>query len=230
MSTTRFPNGVTNVASSNELGLIGQPSRLVYYEDFNDFNVWDSSRYTVTAVEAGAGSASQALTETSPFGVLRLTNDDADDDSTFVQGVEGFRLTPGKKAFFAARMKVSTNNSDFYAGLIISDTTPLPLPTDAVFFRKSDGALNMELVVVKDSTATTTQIFDAVASNTFYSMAWVYDGKSEIKAYWDGVHVATSGVDNLPDDTELAVSFGCQNGGAGARQLDVDYVYGGVER
>ena len=48
--------------------------------------------------------------------------------------------------------------------------------------------------------------------------------------YVDGVLGGTSATTNLPDDENLALSFGCQNGEGANNYLDVDYVYIAQER
>ena len=57
-----------------------------------------------------------------------------------------------------------------------------------------------------------------------------YDGKSAIEYYVDDVKLGTSVTTNLPDDEELAVSFGIQNGAAAAKTMTVDYIFVSQER
>ena len=42
--------------------------------------------------------------------------------------------------------------------------------------------------------------------------------------------IITDAVDKIPDNEELTVSFGIQNGAAAAKTMTVDYVFAAVER
>ena len=58
-----------------------------------------------------------------------------------------FSFTPGKKAFFKCRFKVSdATQSDVVIGLQVIDTTPLDV-TDGIYFLKPDDAATVNFVV-----------------------------------------------------------------------------------
>jgi hypothetical protein len=67
-----------------------------------------------------------------------------------------------------------------------------------------------------DTFITTTFFIDKNASKVFYSINNA-----------DPVGVVNT---NLPDDEELTVSFGIQNGEAAAQTMTIDYVVAAVER
>lgn len=198
----------------------------VYFNDFDTYVVGD---WTLTTVEAGAGSATEALGN-EDGGVLVITNDAADDDSDFFQKIgESFKFEVGKKLWFDCRFKVSdATQSDVVIGLQITDTTPLDV-SDGVFFLKVDGSTTMNLLVEKNNTATTTAVA-TLANNTYVRLGFYYDGDSLIYAYENGVQVATSAVTNMVDDEELTISFGIQNGEAVAKVMTVDYIYCAKQR
>jgi hypothetical protein len=227
---TRFPNGLTTTEKASPLGEFVLPdmtSAHVYFEDFDYFAAAD---WTITTVEDGAGSATEALAD-EDGGVLLITNDDADDDSDFFNKVgESFLMESGKKAWFEARMKVSdATQSDWVVGLQITDTTPLDV-TDGIFFRKDDGDTNIDFVVEKDDTATTETAIAANADDTYVRLSFYYDGKDKIRYYVDGVMQGSVATTNLPDDEALTVSFGIQNGEAAAKTMSVDYILAAKER
>jgi hypothetical protein len=56
------------------------------------------------------------------------------------------------------------------------------------------------------------------------TVGFYYDGGSKIDVFWNDVRVGTAATTNLPDDEELAVSFGIQNGEAAAGVLSLDYL------
>lgn len=233
----RFTGGVTNVTPTNPLYMFGAPDPTRYHVWFDDFDDFAAAQWIITTTEAGAGSATEAVSS-ADNGVLVLTNDAADDDLDFLQwsgtdasgAVETFKFVSGKQLWFKARFKVSdATQSDFIMGLQITDTTPLAV-TDGVYFRKDDGDANLDFVVIKDSTATTATAFSTAANDTWMTLAFYYNGKDAIEVFKDDVKVATSAVTNLPDDEELTISFGIQNGEAVAKVMSVDYILVAKER
>ena len=207
------------------------PSDQTFYGYFNDFMTYASGDWTITTTEAGSGNASEALTSQAG-GALLITNDDADNDLDFLQlKGESFKLSTSKRAYFSARFKVSdATQSDFVMGLQITDTTPLAT-TDGVFFIKDDGDTNPDFIVEKDSTSTDTTAIHTMEDDTFVVATWFIDTDASKVFYSvnnaEPVAVANT---NLPDDEELTVSFGIQNGAAAAKTMTIDYVTVMIER
>lgn len=230
---TRFPSGVSTDAKTGPLGNFGLPdpsSWHVYFDDFDTFAVGD---WTITTTEAGAGAATEALTD-ADGGVLLITNDDADNDADFFNKVgESFLMEAGKKAVFKARFKVSdATQSDFVIGLQITDTTPLSV-TDGIFFQKDDGDALLDVYCRKDATTGSTSAtgIHTVVSDTYLTVAWYYDGKSSLAYFVNDVQLGTLDASStyLPD-TELSVSFGLQNGEAVAKTMSIDYILAAKQR
>ena len=199
---------------------------------FNDFDSYISGNWTVTETQAGA---TQALTNVDG-GVLLLTNSAADDDLNALQKVgESFKFEAGKKLFFKARFAVSdATQSDFVIGLQITDITPLAV-SDGVYFRKDDGDANLDFVVIKDSTASTASAITTVVANTYITVGFYYNGVDEVvyAASTDSLNPTVLGklaITNLPDDEELTISFGIQNGEAVAKTMSIDYIFVAKER
>lgn len=231
MSTpTRFPQGVTTAAPGTALERFILPDFTKAHIWFDDFDKYTAADWTLTTVEAGAGSATEAISN-ADGGVLLITNDAADDDSDFFQWTrETFKFVSGKKLWFKARIQISdATQSDMVIGLQITDTTPLAV-TDGVYFRKDDGDANLDFVVIKDSAATTATAASTITAATWTELAFYYDGKSSIVAYKDDAPIATSVLTNLPDDEEMTISFGIQNGEAVAKTMSVDYIMVAKER
>jgi len=207
------------------------PSSSLFYQYSNDFMTYNSGDWTITTTEAGSGNASEALTSQAG-GALLITNDDADNDLDFLQlKGESFKLSSSKRAFFNARFKVSdATQSDFVMGLQITDTTPLAT-TDGVFFIKDDGDTNLDFIVEKDSTSTDTTAIHTMEDDTFVTVTWFIDPDAS-KVFYSVNNAAPVSVvnTNLPDDEELTVSFGIQNGAAAAKTMTIDYVVAAVER
>lgn len=205
-----------------------------YYEYFNDFmrpTDYDTNDWTLTTVEGGANSATEAIGNLAG-GVLVVTNDIADDDSDFFQSVkEVFKFVSGKKFLFEMRAKVNEIlQCDFVMGLQITDTTPLAV-TDGIYFRKDDGDALLDAVVIKDSSATTLTGVKTLEADTYYTFQIYYDGGSYIRFFVDDQGVGKAALTNVPDDEELAISFGIQQGEAtNAKILSVDFIRLVVER
>lgn len=232
-SPTRFTNGLTTVRKATSLGNYGMPDPTGWHTYFNDFDTYVVGDWTITTTEAGAGSATEALAD-ADGGVLLITNDAADNDCDFFQKVgESFLLTAGKRAFFKARFKVSdATQSDFVMGLQVTDTTPLAV-TDGIYFQKDDGDTQLDVYCQKDASTGQTSATNiaTVADDTYLTVAWAYDGKSELAYFVNDVQLGTLNASStyLPD-TELTVSFGIQNGEAVAKTMSVDYIFASFER
>ena len=101
-----------------------------WYDDFHYFN---SSKYLITKVEAGSGSATQTVSGS----LLTLTNDDGANDFTAIQPQVGDNtnvanfINPvnekGSDIFFRCRVRFpNVNNSRFYVGLFDKCTATYP--------------------------------------------------------------------------------------------------------
>lgn len=229
--TTHFTSGVTNVTADSTFGKVKAPDPTKYHMYHNDFDTYLASDWTITTTEGGSGNASEALGD-GDGGLLVITNDDADDDNDFLQLVkEGFKYEAGKQLAFKARFKTSdADASDVVMGLQLTDTTPLNV-TDGIFFLLTDGSTTLQFIVEKDGTQSTLDLSTAMADDTFMSVGFVYTpADQKFHVYQNNVEVGTVVNTNAPDDEELTVSFGIQNGAAAAKVLTVDYVTAMKER
>jgi hypothetical protein len=227
MTTTRFPNGVTNVGEQSLFAELGQPAATIFHTYFEDFDYYTAGDWTVTETDAGA---TQALTD-GDGGLLLITNTAADNDLVSLQKKgESFRFESGKALFFEARFKVSdATQSDVVIGLQITDTTPLDV-TDGVFFIKADGAATVNFLVEKNNTATTASSIATMANDTYIRLGFYYDGSSAVQYFVNGTYTGSSVTTNLPDDEDMTVTIAIQNGEAAAKTMTVDYIYVAKER
>lgn len=231
MTTSRFKNGITNNAKENVLGQLIQLDPTICHTYFDDFDTYTAADWTVTET----GTATQALTNVDG-GVLLITNDAADDDASFSQKVgESFLLESGKKTYFKTRFAVSdATESDFVIGLQITDTTPLAV-TDGIYFQKDDGDTDLDFSITKDSTSTTASAIATVADDTYITVGFYYDGVDKVYYYAstnskNPTLLGQSVTTNLPDDEELTISFGIQNGEAVSKTMSIDYIFAAKER
>jgi len=229
--TTHFTSGVTNVSGDGTLGKLKAPAPHKYHSYFNDFDTYLASDWTITTTEAGSGSATEALAD-GDGGLLLVTNAAGDNDHDFFQLVkEGYKYEAGKQLAFNIRFKTSdATQTDIVAGLQLTDTTPLDV-TDGIFFLKEDGSTSISFIVEKDSTQSTLTLPNALADDTFMTLGFVFDPKDQkFHVFQDNVLAGTVVNTNAPDDEELTVSFGVQNGEAAAKTMTIDYVGAMKER
>ena len=175
--------------------------------------------------QGGSGNASEALGD-GDGGLLVITNDDADNDNDFLQLVkEGFKFESGKQLAFNARFKTSdADASDVVIGLQITDTSPLDV-SDGIFFLLTDGSTTLQFIVEKDGTQSTLNLPTVMADDTFMTVGFVFDPKDQLfHVFQNNAEVGTVVSTNAPDDEELTVSFGIQNGAAAAKVMTVDYI------
>tara|TARA_R100000005_G_scaffold38429_1_gene17862 strand:+ start:226 stop:939 length:714 start_codon:yes stop_codon:yes gene_type:complete len=235
---THFPNGISNRTKGHPLFNYPYLDPSKYYTYFDDFFEYHSGIYTITTTEAGSGNASEEITS-GAGGQLLITNDDADNDLDFFQlKGESFKWDSSKRMFFSARFKTNdATQSEIVMGLQITDTTPLDV-TDGIFFLKIDGDTQPDLIIEKDNSSSLSVVeMDAMEDDTFVTLSFEYDpldvatGGAVFRAYQDDVQVGEiTGTTNAPDDEDLTISFGIQNGEAAAKTLTIDFILVAVER
>ncbi len=227
--TTNLSNGVTNVDDTSSTGTLTQldPTKLHTY--LNDFNLYNASDWIVTTIEAGAGSATQAIVDETG-GVLELTNDDATLDQILLQSVnETFQFVAGKQLHFKARFKVLNFFRDSSViGLQTRGTTTF-ITDDGVYFFSNANRSSTELSIKKDAQVVRQVLISPIPDDTFIELAFVYDGRSEIQYWFDDVKIGTLDIADLPT-TELIISFGVRNNATVSSVMSIDYIYIANER
>ena len=115
-------------------------------------------------------------------------------------------------------------------GLQLTDKSPLDV-TDGIFFLLTDGSTTLQFIVEKDGTQSTLDLPTVMADDTFTTVGFVYDPKDlKFHVFQNNVLAGTVASTNAPDDEELNVSFGIQNGASAAKVMTIDYVLAGKER
>ena len=231
MTTTHFTNGVSNQTVGDPLYDYPYLDPFKFYSYVNDFFTYHASEWTITTTEAGTGSATEA------GGARLVTNAAGDNDLDFfnLKG-ESFKFVSTKRMFFKAKFKVNdATQSDVVMGLTITDTTPLDT-TDGIFFQKDDGDANIDFYVEKNNAASSKTAIGTLVNDTFITVAFVYEpsgnsGSGSFSIYMDDARVGEeTTLTNVPDDEELTIAFGIQNGAAAAKTMTIDYIICAVER
>lgn len=231
MSTTNFPDGVTNVFEYVQNGAMTFPDPTLFHTYWNDFDTYVAGDWVVTVV----GTTPTAALTAGNGGLLLLTNAATDDSSIVLQKTPAaFALTPGKKAWFATKFQVSdATQSDLQMGIVIVDTTPLDA-TDGIYFQKDDGAATIDLYVRKNATTGSNKksAIATLANATDIVLQWYYDGLGTLFYGVNGVRLGSMDASStyLPDATNLTVSMMVVNGEAAAKTMTVDYIFAAFER
>jgi len=228
-----FPGGISNTEQTSPLATMGQLDPTQFHTYFDDFDYYDSSEWTVTTTETGAGTASEAIQD-ADGGILKITTDNATNDTDYLQfGSETFQIESGKKAWFTTKFQASvTDNATIVIGMQITDTTPLDV-NEGMFFM-IDGDSNLDFYVENENTATSDTAITTVSNDTDVVVSWYYNGVDEVAYFVGGVQRGHTGVTNLPTDSDddLTVSFGLKNNSESdlTPSMSVDYIMMGKER
>lgn len=232
MSSTHFPNGVTNASNDSANGTMMFPDPTLFHTFFDDFDGFTAAvnEWVVTETQAGA---TQALTAGNG-GLLLLTNSAADDDLVSLQRVGAFAFTANKKAWFACKFSCSdVTQSDLQVGIVIVDTTPFDA-TDGIYFQKDDGAATVDVYVRKDATTGSNKVsaITTLVNDTQVILQWYYDGAGRLFYGLNGSVIGSMDASStyLPDATNLTVSMSIRNGEAVAKTMTIDYVFAAMER
>jgi hypothetical protein len=207
--------------------IFGRPG--AYAEYFNDFFQWVPGDWVITTLEAGAGSATEAITD-EVGGVLLLTMAAGDNDSDDIQLTgESFLAAAGKTIFLEGRLKISdTGDSDFFFGLADTDTTLIDGVSDGVYFKSDDGDDNLDCACAVGSVISTQNTIATLADDTYVKLGFKITGTTKAEFWVNDVKTATI-ESNIPT-AETALSFAIQNGSAAARTMSIDYIFAAQER
>jgi len=241
MTTTNFPNGVTNATEGTTLGSLIMPDPTSAHVFFNDFDEYMAPYAAATTpavavpgdfVISGATPGTVACTS-ADGGVLTITNDNTDAHSTFVQwgGKTGtvlgtFAFDPALSMWCKSRFKISeATKCSFMVGMAAVDTTPLD-DANGLFWLKAAASTTLQFKAVKTSTATATNV-GTLADNTYVTVGFHYSAETGIfRLFFNDNYVATTVLTNVPaTSTNLALTLGALNGtsqGTGAT-LSADY-------
>lgn len=224
---TRFTSGVTNVPKNTVTGEFGVPDPSIWHTYFDDFDYYAAGNWTIT----NAATGTVALTD-ADGGVLLVTNNTSDTNSITMQKVgESFLMASGKPALFKARIKASeATDSALVIGLCNIDTTPIDA-TDGIFFIKADDATTITALCRKDATTGSTSLAVGALTTDWIELGWYYDGNDSVAVFLNGTAVGTlSAASTYLPDTELTPTIFIQNGSAGAKNLQVDYLLASKKR
>jgi hypothetical protein len=185
------------------------PNVVKLVEDFQTFPI-QAANQPAWGLATLVGATTLAPVSGALGGEGIITTAGADNDGANIQLYgEMFSFASAYKTYFGIRYKLSeATQSDFLAGLCITDTDLLGGMTDGIYFRKVDGSTSVSFVLEKDSVEESV-IVDTQAANTYAWLEFVYDG-TYVSAYVDGAKVAqlaAASNASFPNDEYLTPSL-----------------------
>lgn len=176
------------------------------------------STTTATGSIVTATNGTLVATDSTTGGAVTLTVAGADNDLITVQShSEAFKFASRWPAYYGCKFQlVDADQTDFFAGWCIKDTTLEAGMTDGIYFRLVDQSAVLSLVLEQDSAETTTEIA-TLADATDYTLEMYFDG-DYIHAYLNGSLAASVAATNANfcNDEDLCGTFGIQAGEAAA--------------
>lgn len=171
-----------------------------------DDTTGDPTGMTMTVVEGGAGNSTAILYQ----GRLLISSAAADNDGVNLQvnGPAFLMDATTKRIYFGIKFMVNeATESDFLVGLCITDTDLLGGMTDGVYFECLDGSTDINFVLEKDSTETTSAAaVGTLVAGTDVTLEFMFDG-TYVDAWVNGVMQTRLATTNLPNDEYLTPSI-----------------------
>lgn len=181
------------------------------------------TEFTVTTVDGDTdGGESVGLSDNT----LVIVTNDAENDGENVQlTAEAFDLASNNLVYFGIKFQVNdATQTDVLVGLCITDTTLLAGMTDGVYFECLDGSTDINFVLEKDSTETTSaSAVGTLADATDITLEFFFDG-TYVDAWVDGTLQTRLATTNLPDNEQLTPSIHFLTGEAAAQTMTVSWM------
>jgi len=214
------------------------PSSWCFWDDFNDFNMSETSALAKwTKYEEGAST--QLLDLTTTGGALILTQNAGDAETISLIANSGIKISDlmaGESIYFGCRFKTTdADDTHVHIGLGIHDTDYIDgVPADHIVFQLVEGAATLNLNIVKDSTETASDGIATLADDTYCRVFFEYVPSSttdigDVKyvAHSGGTrsHGTVAAAGNFPDDVVIFPVIQMETGAAAADTLTIDWIY-----
>jgi hypothetical protein len=189
-----------------------------FQPQFANEGTTDPTGWTATVVEVGTGT-SEWNAANGERGTSTITTAANENDGYSAQLIgEQFKLDAGNFVYFRLKAQLDkATQSDFFAGLAITDTAILAGVSDRIGFEKLDGSTALSFAAEKDSTQTLTTGLLTVEDGTDFDLEFVWDGRDlTLYSYVNGAYASEQTVTtNVPNDEELRLSIEVLSGAAG---------------
>ena len=184
------------------------------------------TEWTTTLVDGGVDGLDSAGLGTTAGGVWKILTNDSENDGQNIQITgESFLPAADKPLYFGIQLQIDdATETDFIAGLCITDTTLLGGMTYGIYFRKVDGSLSVATVSESNSVEEENTAMGTMANATNITLEFIMESNTSIKYYVDGVLVATHAT-TIPTAEELTPSIHFLTGDASANTMLVDWLH-----
>jgi hypothetical protein len=207
MSTTRFPNGVTNVAPGTVLGAMGQLDPTKYITAYSDFVESETGFGAVIDVVPIDGIGGQATIATTKAAVTPK---------------KAFILDPTKEFYITAQVSLSALTASSYVAVGIADS--LSTQTKGALLTLTTGT--SLVLTVKGASTSTVTIPVSVAATTMTELGLSYIPGKGFKIFLNGTVVGS-----LTDASNLDATTLCVGGVYSSLiTTTIDYIFLAVER
>jgi hypothetical protein len=244
--TTRMPEGLTNAATWQTMGLAGLPDPTWAHTYAQDFDQYVAADWSLT----GTGTPAAALVAGNG-GILQLATTAGATDASFLQKTPAaFAVnTANKQTFFKFGGTPSSAAGAFYCGLAAIGSGAESALVNGIVLYKAAGAATIVLDIIVAS-AHTTFAFPAacvVTAATFIELGFAVDAVGNVLAFWNpttgynqvngGVVgsvttrgcVAVAAAPTLPA-VNMAPIVGYTNNSAVAQTVNIDFLVASTER
>lgn len=184
MTTTRFPNGVTNVGEDSVFAQMGQLSPTQYHSYWEDFDYFVPSDWTVVT----SGSTATLLdADNGVFAIDDPTGVEAS-DAEVTKNYRSFTFEPGKKMWFETRVKSldpTANKTQVrlnYQGMSQEGLG---------FYTAVTSPTIIDFVILSNNNPSAIVSIGQMPADQYVTLGWHYDGDQTIFIFRDGQHVAS---------------------------------------
>jgi len=194
-----------------------------------DDSTTDPTEFSNTIVEIGGGNSTAVINDTAGGALIITTAANENDGFSMQLGNPNLGrwadLSNPTVAYFGIKFQVNdADQTDFLAGICVTDTALLGGMTDGLYFRSVDETGVLNFVLEKDSVESTTAVA-TLTDAADVTAEWYYDG-STVKAYINGTEQASVAATDtsFPDDELLRLSMEFLTGEAVANTCTVKWV------
>lgn len=214
----------------------GNPPACIVSRDFMTDE--DLTEFVATAIASGTN----AVIDTEPCGVARLSGVATTDDSgcELQYDAGGVALSLSQTIKFSTRVRFGESTStdmptqcDFYTGICTLDTSIIAsAPTNGIYFRKDDGDDYIDLVIrtaaadVIVATAAATAVKDTWMRLEIQIVMNATSGSGTVTFYKDGTTIGSFNTTSLPASTSIMSMFSAFQTGnnLGTKYVDIDWI------
>lgn len=183
--------------------------------DVNTTNVW---------TETNSGTGTSLTVQDESGGVAKVVNGSANNNYYNYQAkYEIWKPTLNKDFWFQCPIKIAdVSECDLFVGMCakLGSGNLFDNKVDAIGFHMADGSGSIYGVGLKDSASELTAALATLADDTWAWLGFHCVSTARIEFFVNGVWKATLTAE-IPDDEELAVSFGIRNGTGSANSLTI---------